>query len=313
MSKQLLAGEIVAVPTETVYGLAAYAFDAAACARIFAAKQRPKFDPLIVHLPAGYSLNRIAEATSAVAPLGEAFWPGPLTLVLRKKVLIPDIVTAGRDSVAVRIPKHPVFQQLLHACEGPLAAPSANPFGYVSPTTAQHVQESLGDRIPSILDGGPCEHGIESTIVDVRDPDKPILLRPGAIPREAIETALGRTVKAATETDGTSEAVMPGQLSKHYSPRSVCELRDSLSLAEVEQDPSAAYVFYRKPATSRSLPKNAFWLTEDGDDIQAAQSLFGILREVDRRGYATLIAERAPGDSGLAPAINDRLQRAAAN
>lgn len=309
LSKKLLGGEIVAVPTETVYGLAANAFDGTACARIFHAKQRPAFDPLIVHLPIGFDLSQVAEPTSLASLLIEAFWPGPLTLVLKKKSAIPDIVTAGLDSVAVRMPRHPVFQRLLANCKVPLAAPSANPFSYVSPTNCQHVADSLGDRIPYILDGGPCEIGLESTIVDIRNPLKPLLLRPGAIPREEISDVL-ETWVSDPSSEGASE-IMPGQLTKHYSPTVTCRLREKIDPADPLRAPDAAYLFYAKPNLATPAPQNVFWLSENGSDIEAAHSLFEILRKIDEKGFNSLVAEKAP-ERGLGHAINDRLRRAAA-
>lgn len=310
LSKALLRGEIVAVPTETVYGLAANAYDDAACARIFQAKERPAFDPLIVHLPVGYDICKVAEPNDLFPVLAQAFWPGPLTLVLRKNPGIPGIVTAGLDSVAVRIPRHPVFQRLLAACDLPLAAPSANPFGYVSPTTSQHVAESLGNRIPYILDGGPCEIGLESTIVDIRNPTNPRLLRPGAIPQEKISQVLGRPLGASSPSG--KQGVMPGQLSKHYSPRSRCRLHERIDPTAANATPTTAFLFYTKPALSGPLPQNIFWLTSEGDDIEAARALFETLRKIDSLGFAQLVAEQAPNE-GLGVAINDRLRRAAAS
>lgn len=310
LAQKLLGGEIVAVPTETVYGLAASAYDSAACARIFRAKGRPAFDPLIVHLPIGFDLREVAQPTSLASTLIETFWPGPLTLVLEKTRVIPDIVTSGLGSVALRMPSHPVFQRLLGACKTPLAAPSANPFGYVSPTTARHVADSLGDRISSILDGGPCEIGLESTIVDVRDPLKPLLLRPGAISREQISRVLQVWV-GDPSSEGDQE-VMPGQLKKHYSPRSACQLRERIDLAEAIGSPASAYLFYQKPAKlPEPPPRHIFWLSEQGDEIAAARRLFETLREIDALGFASLVAEKAP-EQGLGAAINDRLKRAAA-
>ena len=308
LSQLLLKGEIVAVPTETVYGLAAHAYDPSACAKVFAAKQRPAFDPLIVHLPLGFPLSEIAEENGLSRLLAHAFWPGPLTLVLKKNPRIPDIVTAGLDSVAVRIPRHPVFQKLLQACQAPLAAPSANPFGYVSPTTSHHVQTSLGDRIPYILDGGPCEIGLESTILDIRNPAVPVLLRPGAITREDIVAVLGFEVALPP---ATSLEVMPGQLSKHYSPHSSCRLVKTIAPHEPQAAPTTAFLFYQKPLLPQPTPSNVFWLSQQGSDVEAAQHLFRVLRRIDNDRFPILVAEMAP-PHGLGLAINDRLQRAAA-
>jgi L-threonylcarbamoyladenylate synthase len=310
LSEKLLGGEIVAVPTETVYGLAGNAFNESACAEIFRAKARPSFDPLIVHLPIGYDLDRVAETNPIAELLSKTYWPGPLTLVLPKKPAIPDLVTSGFASVAVRIPRHPVFQQLLRRCQLPLAAPSANPFGYVSPTTAQHVADSLGDRIASILDGGPCEIGLESTIVDIRDPERPVLLRPGAISREDLANAIGRPL---SDPAPNSREIVPGQLEKHYSPRSECRLFDRLDPADAPRHPDRAYLFFTRPVGAPDNgPDNIFSLTENGDDREAARNLFKTLREIDARGFASIHAERAP-DTGLGHAINNRLHRAAAS
>ena len=192
LAARLKAGELVAVPTETVYGLAADALSAPACRRIFAAKGRPANDPLIVHIHSLSDLATVAEANPAALKLAQRFWPGPLTLVLPRKPAVPGVVSSGLPSVAVRMPAHPLFRRLLKLAGRPLAAPSANPFGYLSPTTAEHVQRHLGRRIRHILDGGPSRVGVESTIVDLRDPAHPRLLRPGQITRAQIEQVAGR-------------------------------------------------------------------------------------------------------------------------
>lgn len=310
LSKKILGGELVAVPTETVYGLAADAFNAAACARIFEAKERPFFDPLIVHLPVDYDWTRICYPPPLLTVLAEAFWPGALTVVVRKKPSIPDIVTAGFDSVAIRVPNHPVFQQLLSRCKRPLAAPSANPFGYVSPTTAGHVQETLGEKISYILDGGPSQIGLESTIIDLRDPDQISLLRPGAIPKSDIEAVLGKNVQTLERKPERTET-MPGQLERHYSPKTPAFLREKIESEEPLQHPSTAFLFYQKPLPLIEHLENVFWLSEKGDSVEAARRLFSRLHEIDRAGFKKLIAEKAL-NSGLGIAINDRLRRAAA-
>src|ERR1051326_8084833 len=215
----LRAGELVAVPTETVYGLAANALDADACRKIFTAKGRPASDPLIVHLANPADLALVAETNDASQRLAKKFWPGPLTLVLPKKDSVPAVVSAGLPSVAVRVPAHPLFRRLLKLAGLPLAAPSANPFGYISPTTAAHVQKNLGGKISHILDGGPSKIGLESTIVDLRDPKNPRLLRPGAITREQIERALGCAVQhkqTAVHSERRAQ-LAPGLLARHYS------------------------------------------------------------------------------------------------
>ena len=219
LARRLQAGELVAVPTETVYGLAANALDARACRRIFVAKGRPANDPLIVHIHALTQLNEIAQINPAVLKLARAFWPGPLTFVLPKKPIVPDAVSAGLPSVAVRMPSHPLFRRLLRLTEVPLAAPSANRFGYVSPTTAEHVRTGLGDKISHILDGGPCAIGLESTIVDLRDPRKPRLLRPGAVTLAELSRTLGIRVRPAPTRARAGGQLAPGLLARHYSPR----------------------------------------------------------------------------------------------
>lgn len=310
LSEKLLGGELVAVPTETVYGLAADAFNADACARIFEAKERPFFDPLIVHLPVGYNWNQISTPPSILTVLAEAFWPGALTVVVKKKPSIPDIVTAGFDSVAIRVPSHPVFQRLLGLCKRPLAAPSANPFGYVSPTSAAHVQESLGQKISYILDGGPSEIGLESTIIDIRNPDQISLLRPGAIEKSEIERVLGKEIRSIRRTSESTET-MPGQLDKHYSPKTPAFLREEIDREDPFKNPETAFLFYRSPHFLDRDLKNVFWLSEEGDPVEAARGLFARLHEIDRAGFKNIVAEKAP-ESGLGIAINDRLQRAAA-
>ena len=193
-AEHLRAGRLVAFPTETVYGLGADATNSRAVAHIFAAKGRPSFNPLIVHVLDADAGNTHAEFTPLARRLADAFWPGPLTLVLPKRPTVPAIVSAGLPSLAVRMPSHPLLRRLLKLAGVPLAAPSANPFGYISPTTAQHVRDGLGKKIRHILDGGPARIGLESTIVDLRDPTRPQLLRPGAITLAALERALGRKV-----------------------------------------------------------------------------------------------------------------------
>jgi L-threonylcarbamoyladenylate synthase len=308
LARRLRDGDLVAVPTETVYGLAANALDASACRRIFRAKNRPLHDPLIVHVHSLDQLALVCTPNAAARRLAREFWPGPLTLVLPKTKAVPDIVSGGRESVAVRMPSHPLFRRLLKLAGVPLAAPSANPFGYVSPTTAAHVRDGLGRKIRYILDGGPAEIGLESTIVDLRDPAKPVLLRPGAITCEAVSRALGRAVKSAPRRAASAArpALAPGLLARHYSPRTPLVLHERIDAAD---DPHHAYLFIRKPAGR--APRNAFWLDARGDLRGAARRLFAMLRRLDAAGFAAIHAEIAPGD-GLAVAINDRLRRAAA-
>jgi L-threonylcarbamoyladenylate synthase len=300
LAGRLRRGETVAVPTETVYGLAADAFNAVACRRIFSAKGRPMTDPLIVHIAALGDLTSVAEPNDAAFRLARRFWPGPLTLVLPRNPAVPAVVSAGLPSVAVRMPAHPLFRRLIRAAGTPLAAPSANPFGYVSPTTAEHVRRGLGSRIRSILDGGPSRIGLESTIVDVRDPARPRLLRPGAITRREIEKVLGARLSAGSPAGArpAGAQLAPGLLKSHYSPRTPMTLHDRIDERDVlTGGPGSAWLFVGKPAAVRG--RNIFWLDPRGDLRAAGRRLFATLRRID-----------APGD-GLAEAINDRLRRAA--
>jgi L-threonylcarbamoyladenylate synthase len=314
LARALMSGEVVGVPTETVYGLAGDALNPEAVKKIFRAKGRPTNDPLIVHIHSLTQLDALAERNAAVEKIARTFWPGPLTLVLPKKSVVPDLVTSGRPSVAIRMPNHPLFRKLLRACGRPLAAPSANPFGYVSPTSAAHVRDGLGRKIRYILDGGTCTIGVESTILDLRDPRHPGILRPGAIERRAIERVLGVPVTAfsAKAQPANIASVAPGLLTRHYSPRTPVELYD-----QIKGNPETgreALLYFRRPApfAKHRATKNIFWLTENGNLHTAAKALFATLRELDAGRWTKIHAERAPGESALALAINDRLTRAAA-
>jgi len=307
LAARLQAGELVAVPTETVYGLAANALDPKACAAIFRAKGRPRQDPLIVHVHSLADLAALCTVNAAALKLARRFWPGPLTLVLPKTAAVPDIVTAGHSSVAIRMSAHAGFRRLLARTGLPLAAPSANPFGYVSPTTAAHVRDSLGGRIRHILDGGPARIGLESTIVDLRDPRRPRLLRPGAITRDQLESVLRcRLVDPPSRRPANQPSpVAPGMLPRHYSPRTPVVLHQRLRRAGPVTE---AFVFLRKP--SGPVAANVFWLDPVGSLRGAARQLFATLRRLDRMGFARIHLELAKG-TGLAEAINDRLRRAA--
>lgn len=308
LARVLRRGGVVAVPTETVYGLAANALDARACRRIFEAKGRPRHDPLIVHVADLETLGRIARTNPAAARLADAFWPGPLTMVLDRMSTVPDVVTSGLPSVAVRMPAHPLLRRLLWLCDLPLAAPSANPFGYVSPTTAAHVRDGLGGRIRHILDGGPCRHGLESTIVDVRDPRRPVLLRPGVV----TTTQLGGVLGVPVRTLGRRRAqpvLAPGLLDRHYSPRRPLTLHRRITRAMAAGKPREAWICFRRPDRAAGRD-NLFWLSTDGDPRTAGRRLFALLRRLDRADWLRLHAELAP-DREAGIAINDRLRRAA--
>jgi len=313
--RALLADRLVGVPTETVYGLAGNALSQLACERIYRAKGRPFHDPLIVHVLDLEMLDRVAIHDDRLNEIADAFWPGPLTVILRRRAAVPDVVTSGLDTVAVRIPAHPVFRRLAVAAGIPLAAPSANPFGYISPTTSIHVESQLGDRIEFILEGGPCAVGIESTILDLTNPAIPRILRPGGITADRIETIIGpidSSVVCVEENPG--EAVLaPGLLDRHYSPTTPLHFRERVfGPAELETLPTgvAALCFRRPVSATGEVGAKTHWLTEDGDPVEAARRLFSVLRELDAAGYKAIEAEPAP-DDGMGRAINDRLRRAA--
>jgi L-threonylcarbamoyladenylate synthase len=316
LAAALRRGELVAIPTETVYGLAANALDARACRRIFTAKRRPIDDPLIVHVPDLASAEPLAEFNVAARVLARRFWPGPLTLVLPRRPVVPGIVTSGQSTVALRSPAHPVALRLLKLAGVPLAAPSANLFGYVSPTTAQHVQAGLGRRIKHILDGGACRVGVESTIVDVSVPGRLRVLRPGAVSaRELLATLRKAGLKART-TGKSRRAPMlvPGLLDQHYSPRTPLELRRNLGAADRKAaNPATALVFRQKPAGR--IAANVFFFSRTGRLADVAHNLYAVLRAVDAGGFAKILAETVPPGrrDALALAINDRLTRAAGN
>jgi L-threonylcarbamoyladenylate synthase len=314
LARVLAKGGLVAAPTETVYGLAANAFDAKACRAIFRAKGRPASDPLIVHVDSLSQANEVAELNDAARRIAKAFWPGPLTLVLPKRSGVPAIVTSGLASVAVRMPAHRLFRQLIKLSGCPLAAPSANPFGYVSPTTAAHVLDGLGKRIEYILDGGAAKIGVESTILDLRDPKRPALLRPGSISREALEQVVGRKISAyrrKTPHHNTA-AVAPGMLERHYSPRTPLTLVSKAALHQRQRTSTRdALLFIEQP--EELTGKNIFWLSDRRSDLeQAAHNLFDRLRMLDDGSWPHIQAELALGTDALALAINDRLARAAA-
>jgi L-threonylcarbamoyladenylate synthase len=294
----LRQGELVAFPTETVYGLGGDARSDHAVAGIFAAKGRPSFNPLIVHLPDLAAARAIAEVGPNAERLASAFWPGPLTLVmpLREDAGISPLVTAGLATVAIRVPAHPLARRLLDCFGGPVAAPSANPSGRVSPTTPDHVLDGLSGRIAAVLDGGPCAVGLESTIV-LPDPD-PVLLRPGGLPVEMLEAALGTPLGAAGGSSDKPTA--PGQLASHYAPEA--RVRLNASVAEANE-----VLVGFGPVQGRLT------LSPTGDLVEAAAQLYQTLRDADRLvGPGGRIAFAPVPETGLGRAINDRLRRAAA-
>ncbi|HSI05438.1 MAG: L-threonylcarbamoyladenylate synthase [Myxococcota bacterium] len=341
-AEALLRSRVVAIPTETVYGLAGVAFDEVALATIFTVKERPTFDPLIVHVPTppGDADIHLAElglldprlltpkARERLNTLAKAYWPGPLTLVVPRGPRVPDLVTSGLDTVAIRCPGHPVAQDLLATVKRPLAAPSANRFGRISPTTAAHVLEELGGRIELILDGGPAHVGIESVVVAVNDP--PQILRPGSITKEHLETTLSESLTVAMPNASLKPQPSPGMLERHYAPGKrfvrlptpVSSLADAaaaklkklvegvegpIALICVLGDARAAATRLRE-LTGRDVLAHS--LSPGGDPNEAARNLFRTLRLLDSTGAALLVAEPLPTASGVLLAIVDRLSRA---
>jgi L-threonylcarbamoyladenylate synthase len=309
-AKHIQRGHLVGMPTETVYGLAALALDPAAARKIFELKGRPLVDPLIVHVYAIEQVNALAHVPDVLALLAAEFWPGPLTVVLRKKAIVPDLITAGRPTVAIRIPHHPVARALLHKVGAPVAAPSANPFGYISPTRPEHVVSGFGERLSHILDGGPCAIGLESTILDLTSPNSPALLRPGSISAASLEATLQCPVeeKPIHAPEGES-ATAPGLFKRHYSPRSPMVLFEE-NLPE-EANGKAACIFLKRPTAPRSKP-HSFWFSETGDLEEIGRNLYALLRAVDAEKPVSIYCQVPKGNHGLARAITDRLRRAAA-
>lgn len=298
----LRQGKLVAIPTETVYGLAANALNADAVIRIFETKNRPHFDPLIVHICAAEDAKRYADEIPEFAQrLMEKFWPGPLTIVLKKNKIVPDVVTSGLDSVGIRMPNHPLTLALLRETGFPLAAPSANPFGYISPTSAQHVFDQLGEKIPMILDGGKCEVGVESTIIDCSG-EVPVLLRPGGISTESIAEVAGQ-VEIRTNEESTPNA--PGMLLSHYAPRKKLVIGNIHELLMDHRENISILSFRDQYYNYTNIR-----LSESGDLHEAARNLFSALRELDADPSEIILAEFVP-DYGIGRAINDRLKRAA--
>jgi L-threonylcarbamoyladenylate synthase len=300
-------GAVLGIPTETVYGLAGNALNEESVRKIFEVKGRPLLDPLIVHFSSIEEAEAHVEFNGRARVLAAQFWPGALTLVLPKKNTISDLVTAGLPSVAVRVPGHPIFRSLLERLDFPLAAPSANPFGYVSPTLAEHVAATLGDRILAVLDGGACEHGVESTIVDLRNPNAPMILRPG--PLSAEQLGMQSAEVELKQPSSKSAQPAPGMLTLHYSPNTPITLfRHGERPSCVQQ--SEAVLYNMKPAADK-LAENTFWLSESGDLTEIAHNLFMLIQKLDVRGYTQLQVERVE-DVDIGIAVNDRLSRAAA-
>lgn len=308
IAKQFLdSGDTVGIPTETVYGLAANALNEDAVMKIFSVKNRPHFDPLIVHVFSIGEIEKYVEEITAKAKLlFEKFSPGPLTVLLKKKKLIPDLVTSGLDSVAIRIPNHPLTLELLKQLDFPLAAPSANPFGYISPTTAQHVFAQLQNKIPYILDGGATAVGVESTIVGFEN-NEPIVYRLGGLTLEEIENVIGKVRVELTES---SNPKTPGMLKSHYAPKKNLRIWElgNLGIGTLGNKITGVIAFDKY--INGIDEKNQILLSAKGDLNEAAKNLFAAMRSLDESDVERIIALKFP-DEGLGRAINDRLKRAA--
>ena len=305
----LKVGNVVAIPTETVYGLAANAFNEDAVRKIFEIKGRPLFNPLIVHIK---SIDFLDELANNIPPkakqLAQHFWPGSLTLVLPKKDIVPSIITAGKDTVAVRVPNHPVTLALLNSLNFPLAAPSANPFGTISPTEAKHVSDYFNEAIPMVLDGGICQNGIESTIIGFEH-DEPILYRLGSITVEEIEKIIGK-ISVKNKKEIAPDA--PGMLEKHYAPKTKTHLELDVN-AFIQKHPNkkiGVLLFNQRIEENTFIHQEI--LSENGNYKQAAVNLYSAMHRLDKLGLDLIVAERFP-DIDLGKSINDRLERATKN
>jgi len=304
----IAAGRLVAFPTETVYGLGGHALDTRAVAAIFAAKQRPHFDPLIVHVPTIDEARALTTQFPDIAHrLAERFWPGPLTLVVPKESAVPDLVTAGLPTVALRIPDHPIARQLIETAGVPIAAPSANLFGQVSPTTAEHVAGQLGHRIDYIIDGGPCRVGVESTVLLLAG-ERPMLLRPGGVTLEEIESEIGPIATIDRETcSDESPQPAPGLLERHYAPKTGLTIIDELPGKEQQSESGLLTLLPLEESADFTAVEV---LSPTGDLVEAAANFYAAIRRLDDCNLRHLFARPFP-DHGLGRALNDRLQRAA--
>ena len=306
----LQAGELVAIPTETVYGLAANALNEDAVLKIFQVKNRPAFNPLIIHCSSWEKAGLyVKEVPDKAIVLARAFTPGPLTFLLKKNTIISDLVTAGSDRVAVRIPNHPLTLRLLELLDFPLAAPSANPFGYISPTTAGHVMKSLAGKIPYILDGGSAGIGVESTIIGFDDNERVILHRSGGISIEAIEAVLNEQIIVASQIL-TTQPLVPGQLKSHYAPYTPLYLGEIEKMLPEWINKKVATISFTKRFEGVP-PEQQFVLSPVGSLPEAAKNLFAALRAIDQLQVDVILAEIFPNE-GIGRAINDRLNRAGA-
>ena len=302
----LKLNDLIAIPTETVYGLAGNIYSEEAISKIFSMKNRPLFNPLIVHI---HNMDQLRELTSHIPEkaqlLANKFWPGALTLVLKKNSQVPDLITAGKDSVAIRMPNHPVTLALLKSLSFPLAAPSANPFGCISPTKAIHVEEYFGDKLQMVLDGGDCKNGIESTIIGFEN-DEPILYRLGAISVEDIESVIS-VVKIKNNEEATPNA--PGMLAKHYAPITPTYLEtDVEGCVNLFPNKKIGLLLFHEKIENQNIIHQEI-LSHDKDLNEAATNLYAAMHRLDKFNLDIIIAERLP-DTGLGKSINDRLERA---
>lgn len=304
-AKSLLErGQLVAIPTETVYGLAANATDPIAVARIFSAKKRPHFDPLIIHVAGLEAAEKwVKKIPESARRLATKAWPGPMTILLPKKEVIPDLVTSGLDTVAVRVPNHPMTLQLLRQLDFPLAAPSANPFGYISPTSAEHVDQQLGEEVQYILDGGTSDVGVESTIISF-EKEVPEVLRLGGKSVEELESLLG---ELSVKSHSSSNPVAPGMLESHYAPRTPMILQEFDS--KTMNAASTGILTFKSPVDGIPI-ENQWILSENGNLEEAAKNLFRAMRELDQKPNISLIIGQLVPEQGLGRAINDRIRRA---
>lgn len=298
---------LVAIPTETVYGLAGNIYSATAVKRIFDLKQRPSYNPLIVHIGSIEQLHDLVQDIPEKAKiLADKFWPGPLTMVLKKKEIVPDTVTAGKDTVAVRIPNHPVTLELLQLLDFPLAAPSANLFGLISPTQAEHVADYFKDDLPMILDGGNCQNGIESTIIGFEN-NEAVLYRLGSLSVEDIEDAIG-SIKIKNKKEESPDA--PGMLSKHYAPKTPTFLEEDVAtLIKKNKEKKIGLLLFDKPLETEIVYHQEI-VSKNRDLKEAASNLYAALHRLDKMNLDIIIAQKFP-DYGLGKSINDRLTRAA--
>lgn len=307
----LRKGGLVAFPTETVYGLGADATNPQSVARIFESKERPQFDPLIVHVPDTHSAQDLTlNFPNTAKILAESFWPGPLTIVLPKRDIIPDLVTAGLAGVGIRVPGHPDALELLRKAACPVAAPSANRFGCISPTTAQHVLQGLSGRIDAVLDRGPCTVGVESTVISLMD-ERPVLLRPGGLPVEDLEQKVGPVLRAKPAADAPDAAQpAPGMLSRHYAPKTRLIVIEPHVAAVPESGQKCGLLTWGRRCRNAEVFEIVEQLSQTDDLRTCALNLFAAMRSLDSHNLDVIIAHSFP-NQGLGLALNDRLRRAA--